>query len=125
MEDTRMSAQPADGKTSDGQPTIDFLYFEDCPSHERALAMLHEELYEHGVTATIDVRRVETEEEASLFSFPGSPTIRVNGVDIDQNPDLPIGLACRAYRQPNGKISPLPPREKISEALRQATSAST
>jgi hypothetical protein len=99
---------------------IDFLYFDDCPSHERALELLHEVIQAEGVAADIQIRQVETEEDAERLRFPGSPTIRVAGVDIDQNPNLPVGLACRAYRHDNGRISPLPPRDKIVHALQAA-----
>lgn len=99
---------------------IEFLYSEDCPSHERALALLEDVIREEGVGARIHVEKIETEEDAELARFPGSPTIRVNGFDIDDNPSLPVGLACRAYRSAEGKISPLPPREKIVWAVQKA-----
>lgn len=99
---------------------IDFLYSEDCPSHERALELLHDVLREQTIQADVRVYEVETEEEAERLRFPGSPTIRVAGSDIEGDGDLPPALGCRAYRHPNGKISPLPPRESIAEALRRA-----
>lgn len=102
---------------------VDFLYFEDCPSHDRALALLEEVLREEGAEAHVDVRRVETDREAAELRFPGSPTIRINGFDIVEDPALPAGLSCRAYRQPNGRISPLPPREAIVHAVRMALRA--
>ncbi len=102
---------------------VDFLYFDDCPSHPRALELLKEVLRAEGANVPIHVHQVETEEAAEQLRFPGSPTIRVAGMDIDDNPDLPVGLCCRAYRQPNGKISPLPPRDKIVAAVRGALNA--
>lgn len=101
-------------------PLIDFLYSEDCPSHERALAMLHEVLDAEGVEAEVRIHQVETEEEAEDLRFPGSPTIRVNGADIEDTPPDMVGLSCRAYIQENGRISPLPPRAKIEAAIRAA-----
>jgi hypothetical protein len=100
---------------------IDFLYFEDCPSHARALEVLREVIQSEGVKADVQIHQVETEEQAEQLKFPGSPTIRIAGVDIDQNPSLPVGLACRAYRHENGRISPLPPRDKIAHAVRIAS----
>ena len=99
---------------------IEFLYSDDCPSHERALELLEQAIQEEGVQPRIEIRRVETEEEAEEYDFPGSPTIRVNGVDIDPEATPPIGLSCRAYRLETGRISPLPPKDKIVSALRQA-----
>ncbi len=109
-------------READFQPlVVEFLYSEDCPSHDRALEMLEQVIKDEGVQPRIDIRRVETEEEAERYRFPGSPTIRINGTDIDDNAALPVGLTCRAYRQENGRISPLPPKDKITEAIRRAT----
>ena len=101
---------------------IDFYYWEDCPSHDEALARLRDVLAEQGVDAAIRLVRVASEEEAADLGFLGSPSIRIDGVDID--PTAPgraeYGLTCRAYTRPDGRISPLPPREMIVAALRQA-----
>jgi hypothetical protein len=101
---------------------IEFLYFEDCPSHDRALALLRETAERMGLLNAISVIRVETDEEAARNGFYGSPTIRVDGIDIAPLPDgMPEpALACRAYRRSDGRISPLPPRELIEAALRRA-----
>jgi hypothetical protein len=112
---------PVPGHDLRNQPlNIDFLYWEDCPSHERALSMLDEVLKEQKVQARVRVMRVDTPEQAEELRFPGSPTIRVDGIDID-DPSLPVGLSCRIYRHQNGKISPLPERERIAWAVRRAT----
>lgn len=121
MPDTIIAGRATPGSSRPHEPIpIEFLYSEDCPSHERALTLLESVVREEGVEARIHIQKIETEEEAELERFPGSPTIRVNGFDIDDNPSLPIGLACRAYRSAEGKISPLPPREKIVWAVQKA-----
>jgi len=115
------SIHPASGSSvQDVTHCVEFLYFEDCPSHERALEIVEEALREEQIPAELHVYRVETDEEAERIRFPGSPTIRINGVDVEENPDLPIGLSCRAYRHENGRISPLPSKDKIVQAIRQA-----
>jgi hypothetical protein len=102
---------------------VDFLYWEDCPSHEQALTLLHDVLDNESIPANVTVREVETDSEAERLHFPGSPTIRVNGHDIEPNVDESVvGLTCRAYRTPAGKITPLPPRNLIVDALRGAQS---
>jgi hypothetical protein len=57
---------------------------------------------------------------AKTNHFPGSPTIRVDGRDID--PDLlddgDYTPRCRLYRTPDG-LRGVPPREWIEVALRQ------
>jgi hypothetical protein len=103
---------------------IDFLYVEDCPSHDRALRLLEEVVAAEAIPAHIRVVKVKSEQEAQRLQFPGSPTIRVAGVDIDDAEAPAVGLSCRAYRHDNGRISPLPPRYKIEKALRELKAVS-
>ena len=99
---------------------IRFLYSEECPSHEEALERLRRVLDEEAISAEIEIIRIETEEQAQKLSFLGSPTILINGQDIDPPATLHYGLACRAYRLEDGRISPLPPVAMIRRALRAA-----
>lgn len=103
---------------------INFLYWEDCPSHERALEMLEEAIAAEGITPDLQIERVDSEEDARRLGFPGSPTIRVNGVDIDETSVGEIGLTCRMYFREDGRISPLPSPEAIAAALRRAVEGS-
>jgi hypothetical protein len=99
-------------------PKVEFLYWEGCPSHPEARELLEEVLEARGVDATVDVREVRTQEEARALGFPGSPTIRVDGRDVDPaGADDPASLSCRIYHLPNGRVSPVPTREQIEEAL--------
>lgn len=107
-------------KTAAGSPlAVDFLFSDDCPSHERALQLVREVIAQEGVEARINIHQVETEADAERLAFPGSPTIRVAGSDIDEIDNASFGLSCRAYRHENGRISPLPPRDKIQAAVRR------
>ncbi len=103
-------------------PKIELFYWEDCPSHERALEILREVMVEERITDPVDVIEVKTEDEARRYRFYGSPTIHINGRDIVPPLDdiAEPGLTCRAYRRADGRISPLPPRELIVAALRDA-----
>ena len=97
---------------------IDFLFWRDCPSHPEARELLRDVLQERGVDAEIVEREVLTQDEAEELAFPGSPTIRVDGSDVD-----PAGagsrpaLTCRIYHLPDGRVSPVPSREQLEEAL--------
>jgi len=97
---------------------IDFLFWRDCPSHPEARELLRDVLEERGVEAEIVEREVFTQDEAEELAFPGSPTIRIDGRDVD-----PAGagsrpaLTCRIYHLPNGRVSPVPSREQLEEAL--------
>ena len=97
---------------------IDFLFWRDCPSHPEARELLRDVLQERGVDAEIVEREVLTQDEAEELAFPGSPTIRVDGRDVD-----PAGaasrpaLTCRIYHLPDGRVSPVPSREQLEEAI--------
>jgi len=105
---------------------ITFLYFEDCPSHEATLARLRQVMAEEGVQAEIEIVRIETDEQAQSRRFVGSPTILIDGQDIDPLPaDIQVALTCRAYRLEDGRISPLPSAGMIRRALRRAADAAT
>lgn len=98
---------------------VDFLYFEDCPSHDKALQRLKDVLAEEDVTAPVNVIQVETSEQAQSQRFIGSPTIRLNGEDIVPLPDdVHYELGCRVYHLPDGRFSPLPTAEMIRDAVR-------
>lgn len=100
---------------------IDFLYFEDCPSHEQALERLRKVAAEEDVKADISVVKVETEEQARDLEFVGSPTILVEGRDIDPHLEHPnYALTCRAYQLEDGRISPLPSEDMIRRTIRSA-----
>ncbi len=105
---------------------IEFLYWDECPSHEAALARLHEVLREEGVSPTIDVIHVSTEEQAASWRFPGSPTIRIDGADIATPPTGTgqFDLTCRIYLMDDGRVSPLPSKETIRRGIRESTQRS-
>jgi hypothetical protein len=105
------------------EPRVELLWWRECPSWERALERLREAMRDEGLDPeSIVVREVDTDRAAEREEFVGSPTIRVNGADV-QPPTggEPTGLACRVYRRRDGRTSPLPDPEDLREALRAAT----
>lgn len=106
------------------EPRVEFLWWDGCPSWERALGRLREQMAELGLDADrIELHEIETEEAAERESFIGSPTIRVDGRDIAAPRDEPAGLTCRVYRLRDGRTSPLPDPDDIADALGTGTSA--
>jgi hypothetical protein len=97
---------------------IDFLFWDGCPSYPEAEALLADVLRERGLEAEIVRTEVTSDEDAERLAFPGSPTIRIDGRDID-----PAGahsrpsLTCRIYHLPDGRVSPVPSREALEAAL--------
>lgn len=103
------------------QPKVELLYWEGCPSHPQALAQLREAMDELGLDPeAVEVRHVGTDEDADVEAFVGSPTIRVDGVDIQDPGDEPAALTCRVYHRRDGRISPLPDPADVRSALHNA-----
>jgi hypothetical protein len=100
------------------EPRIELLWWEGCPSTDEALLMLRDEMEALGLDpAGIELREVATEDDAERERFVGSPTIRVDGRDVQPVPNEPIGLSCRVYRLPDGRVSPLPDRAEVRQTL--------
>ncbi len=99
--------------------TVELLYWEGCPSYPEARELLEDVLRDRGADAEIRMREVTTREEAVELHFPGSPTIRIDGRDVDPaGADEPPSLSCRVYDLSEGRVSPIPSREQLEEALR-------
>jgi hypothetical protein len=104
-------------------PRIELLWWRGCPSWERALAELREEMGALGLDpGSVEVREVATEDAAEHEEFVGSPTIRIDGRDV-QPTSTPAGLTCRVYRLRDGHVSPLPDRADVRDALAERLAA--
>ncbi len=99
---------------------VELLYYPECPSHERALELLQEALEAEGVEAPIEMIRIETQAEAEAHRFIGSPTIRIEGIEVDPHPELPYRLTCRTFVHEDGRLSPLPSLPMLRQVIRQA-----
>ena len=51
----------------------------------------------------LEVREIRDDADAEREGFPGSPTIRVDGRDVQDPGDEPVGLTCRVYRLRDGR----------------------
>jgi hypothetical protein len=97
---------------------IQILTLEGCPNAEAARALVEEILADAGIEATIQRVDVVDAEDAARLCFIGSPTIRVDGVDVQPAAEQPhrFQVACRVYRS-GGRLSGLPHRDWIRDAL--------
>lgn len=95
---------------------IEVLYSDGCPRHQELLPTLRDLAAAHD--AQLVQRRVETEADAHETRFLGSPTVRVDGRDVElaAHTRADFGLKCRVYRSPAGQ-SGVTPREWIEAAL--------
>jgi hypothetical protein len=98
------------------------LWWQGCPSTERALSELRTALEEAGLPdVVVQMREIRSEVDAQRAGFVGSPTILIDGVDpVPVGVEEPSGLSCRVYRRRNGTIRPTPDPDDLSEALRRA-----
>jgi hypothetical protein len=97
---------------------IELLYWQGCPSHPEAKALLEQVLAELGRDDEIVLTEVTSDAEAERLRFPGSPTIRIDGRDIDaMGANGRPSLTCRIYHLPDGRVSPVPSREQLEVAL--------
>ena len=100
---------------------VELLWWDGCPSTQKALAAVREVLADEGLDPdAVVMREVSTDEEAEREGFVGSPTIRIGGAEVAPANDEAVGLSCRVYRLRDGRISPVPDREDIRDAGRRA-----
>lgn len=102
-------------------PTIELLWFQDCASHEAARDLLRGVVDQVAPGAHVDYIDATDPAVAVHHRFPGSPTIRIDGKDIDPafvDPD-DYTPRCRLYRTADG-LRPIPERGWIEAALREA-----
>ena len=102
---------------------IELLYFDGCPSCEAFLPRLQELVSRAEVDAAVEQRRVESDAAAEREQFLGSPTLRVDGVDVDPGAGgrTDYGLKCRLYPTDDG-LRGAPADEWVLAALCRAIS---
>ena len=110
----------ASGSTA--APRIEVLWWRGCPSTREALRELREAMAELRLDgAPVLTREIVSDEQAGRERFVGSPTIRIDGRDVQApGPSEPNALACRVYRLPDGRISPTPGIDLLRAALQAA-----
>jgi hypothetical protein len=100
---------------------VELLYWDGCPSHPQALSDLQAAMRDLGLDPeTIVVRHIASDDAADGERFVGSPTIRIDGVDVSDPGDEPVGLTCRVYYLRDGRVSAVPDRDDLRDALRRA-----
>ena len=77
---------------------IEFFYFKECPGYQSALSLLEQILLENGTAVAIEKIEITTQDMALQHRFLGSPSIRINGKDIEGLEEASdYGLKCRIY----------------------------
>ena len=91
-----------------------------------AIAVVEKVVAETGVPARIEVIDMTSQAQATERRFLGSPTVRVEGRDVDQrlNRQSEFTLADRVYRTDRG-LAGWPDTEWVREALLLAVAQTT
>lgn len=96
---------------------IDVLYFDECPNHLPTVERINAVLRDEGCSAVVREVLVPSAEAAQQAKFLGSPTVRVNGIDIEPAAQdrKDFGLMCRRY------VGRVPSHELIRAAIWSAS----
>ena len=100
---------------------VEVLYFDGCPSHQALLPRLRELMAQAGVDAPVQLTHIESLAAAERQRFLGSPTLRINGQDVDPTAGerTDFGLKCRLYPSVEGLRGTVPD-ELVLAALTRA-----
>ncbi|HXJ03468.1 MAG TPA: hypothetical protein VNH65_00095 [Candidatus Acidoferrum sp.] len=97
---------------------IDLLYVANCPNHPVALERLRAILSAASIHTRVNEVLVRDADMAQSLKFPGSPTIRVNGQDVEPpiGRAASFGLMCRLYPDGGGA----PSQDRLRAAIEKA-----
>jgi hypothetical protein len=103
------------------RPRVEILYFEGCPNHEATRALVERVAADLGVEPEIDAVQVLDAVAAAQLRFLGSPTVRVNGRDVEPGAEerSDFVFSCRVYRSERG-LSGQPEASWVRKALGEA-----
>lgn len=112
---------------TNGSVRIEILARGDCPNRGMAITVVERVVGEMGVPAEIKVIDVSSPAQAAKRRLLGSPTVRVDGLDVDPGPNPHDDWTTddRVYRTGRGLIGwPEPEwiRDAVLRALGQTTS---
>jgi len=108
------------------RPRVEILYFEGCPNHGPSRELVERIAAELRVVPDIDLVEVTDADSANELRFLGSPTVRVNGRDVEPGAEerRDFAFSCRIYQTDQG-LSGQPSTGWIREALTEAGKVST
>lgn len=109
-----------------GSVRIEVLAREDCPNRRMALLVVERVVDETGIPAEIEVVDVDSDEDAEEHRVLGSPTVLVDGLDVDPTPGQRAEFTAddRIYRTERGPCG-WPEPEWIRAALLRAVAQTT
>ena len=105
------------------RPLVEILYFDGCPHYEDARTLVERVSRELGIDPELRLIDVPSDEAAQRLRFSGSPTVRVDGDDVDPNigERRAFARSCRVYRTEAG-FAGQPEARWVRDALERAIS---
>jgi len=119
---------------------IQLLYILDCPWCVKTKELIKDSLKELGIKADVEEILIDSDEKARKHKFAGSPTIRINGKDIQKKVSKAQCLPCEEMSEQSkganefvkqeckcgcrtyfykGKQYPYPSKQMIKEAVKK------
>ena len=100
---------------------IELLVFDDCPNSGPTEKLIRETMSELGGDGKIEVVTVVDNDDAAAKRFLGSPSVRVNGRDLEIEEDgtTQYSMRCRIYRTDEGQAG-VPSKELLTKAIQAA-----
>jgi hypothetical protein len=95
---------------------VEVLFVPGCPNYEPAVERLKKVLVSAGLDVEVRGVPVNTDQDAIALMFPGSPTIRIDGEDVERDQTNVPGLTCRLYTNRTG----VPSAETLQLAVSRA-----
>lgn len=103
------------------RPRVEILYFDGCPNHEAARTLVEQAAAQLSIEPQMELVRVDDANSAAELRFLGSPTVRVDGHDVEPGAEerREFVFACRVYRSERG-LAGQPDEAWIRNALTEA-----
>ena len=95
---------------------IELLYFDGCPSWENGLKELEIVLQKEGIADSVNLVKIKDDDDAAHLKFLGSPSFRVNDVELWPEERETYSLSCRVYSTADG-IKGWPTVEMLREKI--------
>lgn len=94
--------------------SVTILYFSGCPHHKPTVALVEALARRLGVDVDVQLVEITSASDAMRFRFLGSPTVQIDGQDIEplRRSDPTFAVTCRMYG-----ASGVPPSDMVASAL--------
>lgn len=94
---------------------VSILYFDGCPNHTSTVERVRSFVADLGLDVEVEELQVTGPDDAARLCFLGSPTVQVDGLDIEPaaRTRTDFAMSCRLYNTPDG----IPSASMLAEAL--------